>query len=443
MTRTIRILVLAVTLLVVPPVAATVSAQEEMTVEDAIRIGLENNYSIRIARNSAEIARNNEGRGTAELLPTLDASGNHTYSSTDEETNSPFSFGDSDTRASGASVALNWTLFDGFRMFAEESRYDELARLGEYQARLTIENTVVTITRAYYDLVQQEQLLDVARRTRDISRERLNKEEVRNELGGASSTDFLNARVAFNNDQATLLNQELAVTLARQELNLQLGREPDVPVTVSKQITIPPLQLQQEQVLERAEERNAALLVAQQNKRVADDLVNSQRSTFFPRISLNAEYGYSDRTTSSANPDFEQDIETQATDASIGLIASWNLFNGGRDKIAYDNARIEAINRHLELRDTRNRLVGQVRRTLEQFAKRLELVELETQNVMAAEQNLALQQDRYRIGAATSLEFRDAQVNLSRAQNALIVARYQARITRLELDQLIGNIQID
>jgi outer membrane protein len=75
--------------------------------------------------------------------------------------------------------------------------------------------------------------------------------------------------------------------------------------------------------------------------------------------------------------------------------------------------------------------------------KRLELMELEEQNVVAATQNLQLQQDKYNIGATTSLEFRDAQVNLIRSQSTLIVARFQARISRLEIEQLIGNIQVD
>jgi len=77
------------------------------------------------------------------------------------------------------------------------------------------------------------------------------------------------------------------------------------------------------------------------------------------------------------------------------------------------------------------------------YQQRLDLVELEEQNVVAARQNLQLQQDRYQIGSATFLEYRDAQVNLNRSQIALIVSRFQARITRLEIEQLTGNINIE
>jgi outer membrane protein TolC len=49
----------------------------------------------------------------------------------------------------------------------------------------------------------------------------------------------------------------------------------------------------------------------------------------------------------------------------------------------------------------------------------------------------------FELGVAGSLEFRDAQVNFERAQTTLIVARYQARIAQLEIEQLIGAIQLD
>ena len=72
----------------------------------------------------------------------------------------------------------------------------------------------------------------------------------------------------------------------------------------------------------------------------------------------------------------------------------------------------------------------------------MELIELEEENIKAAEQNLELQQDRFDIGNTTSIEFRDAQLNYTRAQNTLIAARFQARISRLQLEQLTGSLDI-
>jgi outer membrane protein len=438
----IRHAVILVMILVVGSYADATSAQL-LTVEEAIRVGLKNNYAIQIARNAAESAGKQRALGRAEFMPTVDANAGYNLSSEDVETNSPFSFGNSDTENWSASAALNWTVFDGFRMFAERSRYENLARLGETQARQTIENAVVAIMRAYFNVVQQEQLLHVFRQSRDISKTRLEKEELRSELGGASSTDLLNARVAFNADQAAFLTQQLQVTIARENLNTLLGRDPGVDFEVTPEFEVPALERDADQILRQAEHRNTALAAAAYQKAIAEKQVTTASSRFLPKVSLNASASYADRTVASDREDFTNDITTQTTNYGLGLQLSLNVFNGFRDGVAVQQARIEANNRTLALRDAHNQLAGQVSQAIKTFRQRLELVELETQNVEAAQRNLELMQDRYRLGSATSLEFRDAQVSLNRALNALIVARYQARISRLELDRLTGDIRIE
>jgi outer membrane protein TolC len=416
-------------------------AQQIITIEDAIRIGLKNNFDIQIARNEAEIAENNTGLGTAGFLPTIDAAGNVQYLDSRQDTNSPFSFGNSQTTGYNAEILLNWTLFDGLRMFVNKSRFDRLAELGDALSRNIIENNVVQILAAYFDLVQQEQLLDVAISNLEISETRLNKEKVRRDVGGASSTDFLNAQVSFNNDKAALINQELAVKVALQDLNILLGQKPETDLEVEKNITLFTLEYSLEELLQMTLDRNSTLTAARQSKEISEQDIRLARSYFSPNIFLGGSYTYSDRTLSGSDR-FEGDINSTLKDGFIGLNLSWNLFNGFRDKISLENARIFNKNQNLALRDTQNQLEGLVRQKFQTFQVRMELVELEQQNVIAAEQNLMLQQDRYQIGSATFLEFRDAQLNLARAQVTLIAARFQARITRLEIEQLIGNLQI-
>ncbi len=423
---------------------ATVCASEEqMTVEDAIRIGLQNNYDILIARNTADIAQNNTGKGIANFLPVIDSSGNYRYDASNEETGAPTSFGNSDTRSWSSQLSLNWTLFDGFRMFADKRRFDELALAGTQQSRNSIEITVVNIMRAFFNLVQQEQLLDVARNTRDISRTRLDREEVRRSLGGASSTDLLNARVNFNNDQSTLLDQQLAVTIARKDLNILLARNPLTPVSVKKIIDIPGFTLPMEQVLELSKKQNSALKAARHNRQVADESVKVAESAFWPRLSLSGNYGYTDRSLFGSDIGPVADRTRRTIEASAGLVLSFNLFNGNVDRINYQNARLDALNSKLALNNIENEIAGLVQEKFSTLQKRLEKVTLEEQNTVTAKQNMELQKERYATGASDSLDFRDAQVNLNRAQTTLIIARFQARIALLEIQQLIGQIAIE
>ncbi|TFH00305.1 MAG: TolC family protein [Calditrichales bacterium] len=423
-------------------ISGALFGQDLMTAEDAIRLGLMNNFDIRIARNNREIADNNRSKSVSGFLPSLDVNGNYQEAKSNQSTNSPFSFENSTTSSRAAEVSLNWTLFDGFSMFVIHNQYEQLAQLGEYLTRNSIESTVVAILRAYYNLVQQEQLLGVAQNALEISKSRFEKEKVRQDLGSASSTDFWNAQVSYNNDQATLINQELRTLVAQKDLNILLGQKPDTPIQVIKQIIIPDQGLAKEDILDLALKQNSRIHIMLQNKKVADNNVSLNESVFYPRLALRAVYGYSERNTDSDSPRFTEPIETLSRDGNIGLNLSFNLFNGLRDKINWQNARLEAKNRELALDDERNRVAGLVSEKLDTFRKRKSLVELEAQNVNAAERNLQLNQDRYNIGAASSLEFRDAQVNLIRSQTTLIVARYQARITWLELEQLMGNWKI-
>ncbi len=416
--------------------------QPLMTAEDAIMLGLKNNFDIQIARNQEEIAQNNNGKALSGFLPTLDASANLNYTESEQETNSPFSFGNSKTQRKGGQLNLNWTLFDGFSMFVNQDQFHQLEKLGEYQARNIIESTVVAILSAYYNLVQQEQLLDVARNTLDISGTRLDKEKVRQELGSASSTDFWNAQVAYNNDNSTLINQELRRLIAQKELNILLGRDANTQVQAVKQIVIPDLIYSPEEILEFSKNQNIRLQLARQNKKVADNNISLKAAGFYPRVFLNASYAYSQSDVDSDSERFTEPVETTSKDGNIGLNLSFNLFNGLRDKIDWQNARIEAKNQELALRDQENKISATVQEKVETFYTRMALIELEEQNVIAAEKNLQLNQDRYAIGAVSSLEFRDAQVNLTRSQATLIVARYQARITRLEIQQLMGQWEI-
>lgn len=416
----------------------TSKAQDVLTVDDVIRIGLRNNFNILIAKNTETITQRGVGKGTAGYLPTVNLVNNAQFTQTNQTTNSPFAFGSSNTRSFGTQVALNWTLFDGFKMFKEKNRLEALSTLGSFQTRDTVEQTVVNIVTTYFDLVQQEQLLRVVQNALNVSETRLNQEQIRNDLGGASSTDLFNAQVSYNNDKASVLNQELQVVIARKNLNMLLARDPDTSISVSERIEVQPLEQSYQNLIQAAVERNSGLQVARQNTRVAKENVELSKGTFYPVLALISNYGYTDRRVSA--PNFGAPITTQSRDGVIGMTLSYNLFNGTRDRIDLHNAEAEAYNQELTLRRSELELRGLVLEKYETFQRRMDLVALEIQNVEAAERNLQLQQERYRLGSTTSLEFRDAQVNLIRAQATLINARFQARITRLEIEQLIGNI---
>ena len=125
------------------------------------------------------------------------------------------------------------------------------------------------------------------------------------------------------------------------------------------------------------------------------------------------------------------------------VVLSFNLFNGRKDKVDLSNAKIEKKNQELAYRDVQNRLKGYISEMFSKYKQQEEIVALEQHNIKSAEQNLALQQERNRLGVANSLEFRDAQLSLYKAQTSLISAQFQTAVFRLEIDRLTGLLATD
>lgn len=415
----------------------TVNSQQLLSLEEAISYGLQHNYNIQIAENQNKIANQNKAKGLAGFLPQIDFTGS--AMSVGNETETDTSLVNSDIQSLKAELSLNWTLFDGFRMFANKKMFDELAEMTSFQTKDKIEQTIVSIAQSYFNIIQQEKLLDASLKSKEISELRLKREKIRNSIGGASSTDFFKAQVAFNIDHTNLLKQKTNAQLAYEQLNILLGRDPLVQFVVEKEIRIKELKLSHNEIIKKALDANSSLKMAELQKKIANRKVQLAKAVFYPRVGLAAGYALNDQTRNSTIGDFTSpDFTTKTNDATIGLVLSFNLFNGQKDKVDLSNAKIEKKNQELAYRDVQNRLKGYISEVFSKYKQQEEIVALEQHNIKSAEQNLVLQQERNRLGVANSLEFRDAQLSLYKAQTSLISAQFQTAVYRLEIERITG-----
>jgi outer membrane protein TolC len=162
-------------------------------------------------RIDAEIAKNNNTLGKAGFLPTLTATGTKSWT----VNNTKLEFFSGDVREGknahsdnfNPNATLNWTIFDGFNMWISKERLNELENLGEIEARITIEENVIRMVASYYQIVQQEMLLDVIREALALSLERKKLSEARIQLGADSKLDLLQALSDLDADSARLLQK--------------------------------------------------------------------------------------------------------------------------------------------------------------------------------------------------------------------------------------------
>ncbi len=426
------------TLLLLLPMFA-LAAGDVLSYEDALQLALEHDFGIRLARENSEAARIQGGYAKSGFLPRLDLSGSLQQVAGSEESNSASSLGDTDTQTLSAGASLSWTLFDGFRMFIDQARYGELAELGEVQARALIEGRISVLHAAYFDLVQQEMLLQVAQESESLSADRFAREKRSFELGGISSADLLSAETAYNTDRSGVLRQEIAIEQSRQNLALMIGL-PAADLRVRNIIDLPSLDMEWEDLLILAEESNSSISASELDFQLAERGLSGAKADWWPSLSLSAGYQWSDRTLSGEAAVLPVDIETESRNLSLGLNLSYNLFNGDRKRLAVQNARVGLRKAEIAHEEEVATLHADLAEALKIWERRTELAELEASNVAAAQTRYQLEEDRYRSGATTSLEYRDAQLALARSRSSEISARYLARIARVEIDRLAGRL---
>jgi len=416
-------------------------SQENLTLEQAIRIGLEKNYDIRIADTQDDIDANNVTLGNAGFMPIVDARATRTFS----ENNSRQQFPSGPDRerigassnSLGTSVNLNWTVFDGMGMFINYDRLKAIEKAGKLITRETVENTLADISNAYFEVVRQALKIKSLQEAITISQERVNITQAQYDVGISAKVEILRAQVDFNADRSVLLQQQETLQNAKINLNQLLGRIPDEDFAATDSIVVDPT-LTYGTTTNSLLATNPLLQRLQLNREIAVLDIKAIRASRFPRIGITSAYNF---TRSEAEPlnEFQAQFNRNAG-YNYGLTVSLPIFNGFNINRQAQNARISLESTTLEYQREQNALQASLARSYSRYANRLELLDLEENNLNLAEENADIALERYRLGLLTAIELREAQQNQLVAQNRLIDIRYEAKVAETELKRLTSSL---
>ncbi len=431
------------------------SAQDTLNLESVIRIALEKNYAIKIAQGNRQIAANEVTLGNAGFLPLFTAQLNRqnsyfprfiqsrqTLVAADPTTGAPAQtvdvtqdFSNRTNKTFNYGATVNWTIFDGMGMFIAMDRLEELQAAGNEQAQATIEITVADVSSAYYNVIQLQQRVGAFRDALDISAQRLDLAKAQYEVGSGSKLNFLAAQVDFNTDKSALIGQEQLLSNAKTTLNQLLGRTPSADFTVRDSIIVND-QLNLENLRTQALSQNPDLLVAQRNRNISAldrRLVQSQR---WPQVNLFTGYTHNNQQNRAGlfpNTNLSDVI-------NYGVQATLTIFDGNNLNRRIQNQRITEDIRNLQLEDLKIRVEADVQRTFTDYRNALNLLQLESENLKIAQQNVEIALERYRLGVATPLELREVQRNSVATASRLIDAAYNAKLAEIELQRLSSSI---
>lgn len=422
------------------PLLGNIPAQGQDTLQlaEAVQVGLENNFDIRIARNNVDIAQNNHSLGNAGFLPTVDVQARRDFDIQDSQLE--FENGNNQivngarSNSLAASALLNWTIFDGGRMFVTYEKLAEIRRTSELDAQVVLENLIANISTAYYTVILEQARAGVLQNAVELSNERRSLARNLYEIGKASKLEYLAAQVDYNADTSALIQQKGQLYNASVNLNTLMARAPETEVTVPEQIDAN-LELTLGDLRESTLASNPNLLMARRNQRIAYLQMREVRSEILPELGVNLGYNYA---TSEAEAGFV--LGRRANGVAYGLTASMTLFDGFNRVRQSQNARIMIENSELQLEDLRLQLQSDLQTTFVDYTNSIILLELESKNLEIARENTEIALERYRLGRSNFLELREAQINAVEAESRLINAVYSTKIAEIELLRLSGQI---
>ncbi len=413
-------------------------SQEKLILDSAIAIALKNNYSIIIYKKQAEISSNNNTPGNAGFLPQigLNATGTTTRSDIKQKYTSGLEVNKSgvNSKVINAGVSLNWTLFDGFRMFATHDKLMELRDIGDVNTKIGIETVVSDIMNSYYDIVKQKKLLKVITDEISISEEKLRITELKFKLGAGSNLDYLQAKTDLNAFKSAYLKQQIIVSNSKITLNDLLSRANDIDFDVEDTIPIiykPSLEDLKTSIVKQ----NNLLKISQKNIDLSRYYIKEIESQRYPKIGFLMNYNFA-RTQNQAG----FSLLNQNLGLSAGLTASVNLFDGFNNNVRYENARISLAISELQYKDITSKVESHLLKAFRVFQNNLQLLTLEEENIKVANENLNVAMEKYKLGSISSLVLKDAQTSYENAQNRLVNARYDTKISEIELMRLNGEL---
>ncbi|WP_212001552.1 TolC family protein [Chitinophaga sp. HK235] len=423
-------------------IAAT--AQEKiLTLEQAIDVALKNNFSIRLARNTAELSANDYAYADFAFAPRLNATAGTNWSRT--ATKQEFANGTKrDTSGIkgnniNASVNLSWTLFDGLKMFATREKLEAIKDLGELGIKDQIQNSIATLIGGYYNIVQQKQQLRAIREQLSISEERVKLSDAKFTTGLGPKTDLLQSKVDYNAQKALFLRQLTLIEQSKALLNQLMAVPPNaigydvqdsIPINASLSFTT----LQQ-----NIANNNTAIKVQQQNINISALTIKERRADYFPTVSFNSAYNFNRSTSNAASNNFSPRFNRNGV-INYGLTAAIPIFNGFNVKRQVKNARIDFDYQNIALDNIKSQIDLSLNNAFKDYEYYKKALALEEENNTLAEENMMVALERFKQGVSTTIEVKQAQQSLEDSNYRLIQARYNTKLAETELQRLNGSL---
>lgn len=414
------------------------TAADTLSYQQAVAIALEQSFGMRLARTDSMLAETAGKTAVSAFLPRIDLSGQYVDGSNDltqrladGRTINQDGVGYSNLQAN---AVVQWTLFDGLRMFATADRAGMMRDEGMASVRARIQSLVADVLTAYNGIVATQRFLETADSALTLAVERYRLERYRYDVGTASGVELAQAEIDRNSQQVLVIRTRADLANAKSALNTLLARDPQTPFNVPSLIPIPAMPSLDE-VYRRIETANPEVIRARYALSAASAHVREATAAFLPQIAVQGAYRLNRNTSEGGFF-----LENLTNGPSIGLLFQWNVFNGVADRYERERRAITELQQSLTVESIQNDLRGVAERTMRNYTATGELLAIQQSSYVAAEKNAMVALEKLRVGTITPLEVRQTFQTLLEVGAQVAQLEYQQRLAATELLRISGSL---
>jgi len=417
-------------------------AQNKLTVEQAIAATLENNYDIQLLRNDSSSYALDKSYARAAFLPRVNATTGLVFNNNNQKQK----FSDGTKRESNgvrssslsASVQLNWTLFDGFKMFATRDKLNEFVLLGELNIKNQMVNSVASVINNYYNIVRQKQQLKAIEEQMSINEERVKLAEKKLSVGLGAKPDLLQGKVDLNAQKAARLKQQTLIDQLKEQLNQLMNVEMATRYEVVDSIVFAD-DIILGDLMSTVEASNPQLLVTKKNIDIGKLTLKERKADRYPVVSFNSAYNYSKTDNKTVVNPFTP-LFNRNNGFNYGVGVTVPILNGFNVRRQIKQAQLDIDWLNITYQHQKSQINLGITNAFKDYELQKKTLALEEENILLAKENVYIALERLRLGISTYLELRETQKSLELAYDRLIAARYNTKLAETELLRLKGDL---
>ena len=425
---------------VISLISLNTNSQEVLDLKKATAITLENNLNIKISENFEKISDNNTSFLNSGYLPTISAGSNFIKSNQNVEIKTPSGLEGTleniESDSNSANISMNFIIVDGAGRKFNYRKSKELFNKSKLEVVEVIENTIFQLYTVYFEACRLIEEQTIYKNNLDISQSRLDRKRLELEYGQSTSLEVLNAEVDFKNDSINYLNTISNLSNVKRDLNLIMNVDSEEIFELITEVNF--LEFKElNDAYSGAKENNTSLKIDNKNVSISKNEMMATKSTYLPTIGLIGSYGWNESINDNPYAFFNKNINDGF---SGGVSLSWDIFNSGRKIIANKNAKIKYENSKIEKERKMNLFFNELNSIFQTHTNNLYIFEVQEKNLETNKLNFDRNLEQYKLGRLSSIQFRDAQLKLQRAELQKNTSKYNTKISELALMKISGQI---